>query len=520
VKRRSFLQQLGGLALTQGLPAAALAKAAQAPAIITSDNSRPVIDAGVAAGAYRDGAIVWAHVDRPARMLAEWSTSPTFSNVRRERGAVANADSGLTARARIGGFPPGQDIFYRVRFEDAGGRALSEEVTGRFRSAPDIERPVRVAWSADVCGQGWGIDPARGGMQLFKTMADARPDLFLHVGDTIYADGPLREHVTLDDGTIWNNIVTPAKAQVAETLDEFRGNHLYNRLDEHYRRFQSEVAQVVMWDDHEVRDNWFHAQTLEGDQRYTEKRVAVLAERARQAFLEQYPVTMSRGADAAIYRSIPYGPLIEIFALDMRSYRGANNENLQTALTADSALLGSRQVRWLADALARSKATWKVVAADMPLGVIVAHQAGRHEAAANGDDGAAKGRELEIAGLLRTLKERGVRNVAWVTADVHYCAAHYFNPELAASKDFDPFWEFVAGPAHAGTFAPGTLDQTFGPEVKFHGTPANLKPNRPPGPATQFFGLLEADHQTHALTVSIVNTAGTRVFEQRLEPAR
>jgi len=56
--------------------------------------------------------------------------------------------------------------------------------------------------------------------------------------------------------------------------------------------------------------------------------------------------------------------------------------------------------------------------------------------------------------------------------------------------------------------------------VKFHGTPANLKPNRPPGPATQFFGLLEADHQTHALTVSIVNTAGTRVFEQRLEPAR
>ena len=509
---------MGGLALTQGLPR--FANAGQAPAIITSSGSRPVIDAGVAAGAYRDGAIVWAHVDRPARMLAEWSTSPTFSNVRRERGTVADAGTGLTARAQIGGFPPGQDIFYRVRFEDAGGRALSEAVTGRFRSTPALERPVRIAWSADVCGQGWGIDPARGGMQLFTTMADARPDLFLHVGDTIYADGPLREDVALDDGTTWKNIVTPAKSKVAETLDEFRGNHLYNRLDEHYRRFQSEVAQVVMWDDHEVRDNWFHAQTLEADQRYTEKRVAVLAERARQAFLEQYPVTMSRDADAEIYRSIPYGPLIEIFALDMRSYRSANNENLQTTLTAESALLGDRQARWLADALAASKATWKIVAADMPLGVIVAHQPGRHEAAANGDHGAAKGRELEIAGLLRTLKERGVRNVAWVTADVHYCAAHYFNPELAASKDFDPFWEFVAGPAHAGTFAPGTLDHSFGPEVKFHGTPANLKPNRPPGPDTQFFGLLEVDHQTHALTVSIINTAGTRVFEQRLEPWR
>ena len=73
---------------------------------------------------------------------------------------------------------------------------------------------------------------------------------------------------------------------------------------------------------------------------------------------------------------------------------------------------------------------------------------------------------------------------------------------------------------HAGSFGPNDLDMTFGPEVKFNGTPANLKPNRPPGPDTQFFGLLEADHQTQALTVSLVNTANVRIFEQRLEPWR
>jgi alkaline phosphatase D len=175
----------------------------------------------------------------------------------------------------------------------------------------------------------------------------------VHVGDTIYADGPLREEVKLDDGTIWKNIVTPSKAKVAETIDEYRGNHLYNRLDEHYRRFQSQVGQVVMWDDHEVRDNWYHEQVLPAESPYTEKRVAVLAQRARQAFLEHYPVTMARGGDAQIYRSIPAGPLIEVFALDMRSYRGANNENLQPAESADTAFLGLRQVRWLADAMAR-----------------------------------------------------------------------------------------------------------------------------------------------------------------------
>jgi alkaline phosphatase D len=503
LQRRTFLQQLAGLTVI-----------GQAPALITADRQRPVIDAGVASGLDDEEAIIWAHVDRPSQMIVEYSTTATFTSVRRVKGTAATADTGLTARARIGDFPPGQDIFYRVRFED--GRAVSEAVSGRFMSHPAVPVPVRVAWSADVCGQGWGIDTARGGMQLFKTMADARPDLFVHVGDTIYADAPLAPEVKLDDGTTWKNLMTPAKSKVAETLDEFRGNHLYNRLDEHYRRFQSEVAQVTMWDDHEVRNNWFHSEVLTDD-RYTEKRVAVLAERARRAFLEQYPVTMDRGADARIYRSIPYGPLVEVFALDMRSYRGPNNENLQTSLTADAAFLGSRQVRWLADALAKSKATWKIVAADMPLGLVVPHNPNQQEAVANGDNGPARGRELEIAGLLRTLKARKVRNVVWVTGDVHFCAAHYFNPALAATADFDPFWEFIAGPAHAGTFSAGELDMTFGPEVKFKGVPADLKPNRPPDEGLQFFGLCEVDPHTRALTVSLNNTAGRRIFEQHLE---
>jgi alkaline phosphatase D len=517
--RRRFLQQLGGLAWIPRWSAGASATAGQAPGIITADRSRPVIDAGVAAGPTgRDGAIIWVHADRPSRLTVEYSTTSSFANTKRVRGSLATPATGLTARARLGDLPAGQDIFYRVILEDASNaRTTSAPAPGHFRTAPAPGKPVRVAWTADVCGQGWGIDPSRGGMQLFKTMADANPDLFVHVGDTIYADAPLGAEVKLDDGTVWKNIMTPAKSKVAETLDEYRGNHLYNRLDEHYRRFSAEVAQIVMWDDHEVRDNWFHAQMLEQDARYTEKQVAVLARRARQAFLEHYPVSMDRDAAALIYRSIPCGPLVEVFALDMRSHRAANSDNLQAAAGAETAFLGARQVRWLADALSRSRATWKIVAADMPLGLVVPHRPGQHEAVANGDPGPARGREIEIANLLRTLQLRNVRNVVWVTADVHYCAAHHFDPGRAASKDFDPFWEFIAGPAHAGTFATGELDLTFGPEVRFKGVPADLKPNRPPDAGLQFFGLLEADPTTGALTVSLVNTAGTRVFEQRLE---
>jgi alkaline phosphatase D len=436
------------------------------------------------------------------------------------RGPLATPDTGLTARVTVGDLRPGQDVFYRVRFEDASDpRVVSEPVAGRFRTAPAADRPVRLAWSADTCGQGWGIDTARGGMRLFETMRLAQPDLFLNVGDTIYADQPLLETVKLDDGSIWRNLVTPAKSKPAETLDEFRGCHLYNRIDDHYRRFAAEVGQVAIWDDHEVRDNWYPTQVLGERAPYAEKRVSVLASRARQAFLEHYPIALDGTANTRIYRTVPFGPLVDVFALDMRSYRGANSDNRQPAAGADTGFMGSAQVEWLADALSRSRAVWKIVAADMPLGLVVGHQPGFHEAVANADNGAPLGRELEIAALLKTLKTRGIRNLVWVTADVHYCAAHHYDPARARGADFDPFWEFVAGPAHAGTFAPPPLDGTIGPEVRFSGVPSDLPPNRPPSAGLQFFGLLEVDPKSRVLTVSLVNTAGARLFSTEVPPA-
>src|SRR5205814_7198044 len=91
---------------------------------------------------------------------------------------------------------------------------------------------------------------------------------------------------------------------------------------------------------------------------------------------------------------------------------------------------------------------------------------GKYEAVANGDAGAPLGRELELADLLRDLKRHAVANVVWITADVHYCAAHHYDPSRARFTEFNPFWEFVAGPLNAGTFGPGVLDKKFGHEAK------------------------------------------------------
>src|SRR5204862_450515 len=72
-----------------------------------------------------------------------------------------------------------------------------------------------------------------------------------------------------------------------------------------------------------------------------------------------------------VYRKIPYGPLLDVFVIDMRSYRGPNTYNRQTEINAESQYLGATQLAWLRDALKRSRATWKVIASDMPIGLQV-----------------------------------------------------------------------------------------------------------------------------------------------------
>ena len=103
---------------------------------------------------------------------------------------------------------------------------------GSFRTAPRDRRDVSFVWSADLAGQGWGINPDLGGYRIFAAMGAVDPDFYLCSGDHIYADNPLTETVPLPGGRMWRNIVTPAKTKVAETLDEFRGQFAYNLLDE------------------------------------------------------------------------------------------------------------------------------------------------------------------------------------------------------------------------------------------------------------------------------------------------
>jgi alkaline phosphatase D len=149
---------------------------------ISRAGDRPVVTHGLQSGdASTNSGVVWARADRPARMQVEVATTDTFKDIRGGVFVDALPESDFTAKALIDGLPAGQDIFYRIRFQDLSQPTImSEPAIGRFRTAPADLRSISFVWSGDTAGQGWGIDESRGGMRTYATMRKNRPDFFIH----------------------------------------------------------------------------------------------------------------------------------------------------------------------------------------------------------------------------------------------------------------------------------------------------------------------------------------------------
>jgi alkaline phosphatase D len=492
---------------------------------------RPTLAQGVQSGDVNaDSAVIWARADRPSRLHVEVATTDSFKDVLHKVWVDALPESDFTGKVVVEGLPAGQHVFYRVAAQNhAEPTILGEPLVGRFRTAPADRRSVSFAWSGDTAGQGWGIDEARGGMKTYAAMLKHDPDFFIHSGDTVYADGPIPAEIKLPNGEVWKNLTTEEKSKPAETLAEFRGNHRYNLLDKNLRAFNAAVPVFAQWDDHEVTNNWWPEEPVARAEhvrkKYVEKNMLAMVARAARAFHEYMPIRPEPAEPGRVYRKIAYGPLVDVFMLDMRSYRGPNGENMQTTYGPESYFLGPTQIAWLRRELKASRATWKVIAADMPLSLYVMYDGdrkfGSEAIAQQADGGAPRGRELEIADILSFIKREKVTNTVWLTADVHYTAAHYYDPNKAQFQDFEPFWEFVSGPIHAGSFGPNQLDATFGPQLVYIKAPTAAQgQNASPIYDLQFFGHVAVDGTTGQMTVTLRDWNDVALWSKTLDPQR
>jgi alkaline phosphatase D len=466
-----------------------------------------------------NSAVVWSRGAREGRLMVRLKSNGRL--LRTVRGPWTDNRADHTARVELAGLAPGRDYAATVWFASPDGTESTREVV-RFRTAPIHAASQSFVWSGDTCGQGWGINEELGGLTAYRAMLGTRPDFFIHCGDTIYGDEPMEETVVEGDGQVWHNLLTESVTHVAETLEDFRGRHRYPLLDEHVRAMYADVPTISQWDDHETVNNWYPGE-LHDDERYAERRCDVLSVRGRRAWQEYQPVPVRRLTDRSgngfapsrIYRRVPRGQHLDVFCLDMRTYRGSNPTS---AGAAQPGILGPTQEAWLIDELTRSRATWKVISADLPLS-IPSNRDTDLDGPSNGDGGRPLGREPEIARVLSAIKRNQVRNVVWITADVHYTAAHHYDPARAAFTDFDPFWEFVSGPIAAGTFGrkDDLLDGTFGPKVHYSKGKETDDWSLSPRAGLQFFGHI-AIAATGELTVRLADGSGGLLWSKVLEP--
>ncbi len=413
--------------------------------------------AGVAAGDVTPtSAILWTRLDRALPVTAEVSPDPAFGSIVFSRATAAQPDRGGTVRMVASGLTPGTRYYYRFRI---GRGAHSEAGTFLTAPAPDASANLRLAFSGDADGTHVGGEPVFS-HDVLGAVAAERPDLFIFLGDTIYSDS---RHM-------------PRRAS---TLDEYRAKYRESRSIPAVRAALRAASVVTTWDDHEV-ENDFDRESVNP---------AKFAA-GHQAFVEAWPITAQPGG--RLYRSLRWGREVELFILDLRSYRSPQADktpvcaNPPGSRTADLAptlppparaafaplvrqmglpvppgclealgdptrtLLGSDQKTWLKQQLQRSDATWKFIFSPDPIQEFFGLPYDRWE-----------GYVAERTEMLNFIRTGNIRNVVWLSTDTH---AVLINDVRVATVTPTGMKEIVVGPIATETF--GTqIARVIGPSV-------------------------------------------------------
>jgi alkaline phosphatase D len=319
---------------------------------------------GQASGDVTDStAIIWTRVNRAAQVTVEIALDPNFADSQITEPLFVGPETDFTSKIEITGLVPGRQYFYRTIMTDPNDpsrRSVGEMGSFVTAPAPDQRANINFAWSADSMAQ---FKPFR----LLEAVVAQQPDFFLYLGDTIYAD---------------------VNAPPATTLDQYRRAYKVNRRDAALRNLLAQTSVYVIWDDHEVANNFDS----------THPRIPI----GRQALLEYWPIQANPEIPTRLYRSFRWGAAAELFILDARQYRSPSNQ----PDTAAKTMLGAEQKEWLKQALLSSTAKFKFIATTVPLRF-------------HGRD-SWEGYTTERQELFDFITQNQIKNIVFLTADAHY----------------------------------------------------------------------------------------------------
>lgn len=430
----------------------------------------PQLNHGVASGAVTDtSAVVWARADGATTLIVEYASSSAFTDTQAGGTMKVSAESDFTGTVDLTALQPATRYYYRVRPQEAN---VATGVVGSFTTAPKPDQPhdVTFLWGGDLGGQGFCRQPE---YIIFRPMRALEADFFIFGGDTIYADSPCVSPPNV-----------PGSDFKATTQQEFWAKHRYQREDQPLRDLLAVTPVYPVWDDHEVKNDFAGP---------TEP----LTPLGLKALLDYFPVPRVLEEPQRLYHSFRWGQRLEVILLDTRQYRSPNRQTDGP----DKTMLGATQLRWLLDRLATSTATWQVIVSGVPLS---AHTGGL----LTGNDSWARGLvssgfDTELRKIVLALQARPLRNVVWLSTDIHVARIFSYDPNQDGVADFH---EFISGPLSAITGNLDPLDQTFHPRILYE--------------ENDFFnfGVVKIDGISGALTVEIRDQEGKVHYTLRLPP--
>jgi len=474
---------------------------------------------GIASGDVTDqSAIIWSRInDQPAQMNVEYDTNANFTNPL-SKTAQANSTTDFTAHAKLDRLKPDTQYYYRVWFtgsdiDNNNNSETSSDLSaipdiadqveiGTFRTAPSANMTsnssaISFIWGADLGGQNYCRNANEGGYSIFKSMLSLNADFFIANGDMIYADGacpaqgPIFNNSTNNQTITWTNIPGDFKSladpsvdwnNVTEVRSLFLEHWKYNRNDTYFKEFLRNVSMYSQWDDHEIINDfgskWPYWNLFSVDR----EGYPNLVKEGTNAFLYYSPLDSNSNKDnnytvndsnKRIFRSFNWGKDLDLFIIDARSYRSQNH--IADAPDSNKTLLGDEQLQWLRQELSNSNATWKVISSDVPISIPTGSNAsilGR-DGWANGNETSNysyyTGFERELTDLFKLIDEQNIKNVIFITTDVHFPAFIRYNFDLNNDGNMTEIYELVSGPLSA--FRLGVpfpiLDDTFDPALLY-----------------------------------------------------
>lgn len=316
-------------------------------------------------------AVVWVKTEGSQDVKILYTTDPLWTAPKGTLLISTNADRDFTAHIPLVDLTPNTRYLYRGLIPGKKQGPICEFVTAPL---PNDPVPVTFVIGGDT----------RHSFQPFSIMdfmRAAQPDFFVYLGDTIYSD----------------------RDNTAITLPDYWVKYKENR-DSFAQRLFAKTSLFVMWDDHEV----------ENDFTMTHHRLPI----GRQAFFDYWPIRLSTQDPHRLYRSFTWGKGVELFLLDGRQYRDPQTKTM----------LGRAQKQWLLQQLAASSATFKFIVSSVPFSDPRDDKWGEYPE--------------ERDEILRHIQENNISGVIFLAGDVHHGAVSHMPHDPAVR-------EFIFGPLAA-----------------------------------------------------------------------